>query len=180
MMGFSFTACKTKVRNNDNSTKTTLYQDSSIRSIKKAYKEMNVVKEIIFNSPNDTGSVIIQSSNIRFIIHYFNNKPQGILIQPNQEQDSLVSHFVRDNRGVFISISPKSNAISFVGYKYLRNDEGADISIGNGGNTEQFTTWGEYGSEGKTYDIKQVDAGKIKVYVIRDGEKTDSLLYLRK
>jgi hypothetical protein len=180
MIGFSFTACKTKVSNNDNSAKTTLYQDSSIRSVKKAYKEMDIEKEVIFNAPNDTGSVIIQSSNIRFIIHYINNKPQGILIQPNQEKDNLVSHFVRENKGVFVSIDPKTNAIGFVGYKYLRNSEGADISIGDDGNTEQFTTWRQYSSDGKTYDVTQADAGKIKVYVIKDGERADSLLYLRK
>lgn len=174
-------ACKTASDKKESCiTATTFFQDSAVRSIKMTCKEMNMEKEVIFNSPNDTSNVIIQTSNLRFLIHYFNNVPQGVLIQNNKAKDSLLSHYTKDNKGVYITMNPQSGAVNSIGYKYLRNDEGSDLLLDDKGNVEQLATWQQYSNNGRVYDITQMDEGQIKVYIYKDGEKVDSILYTKK
>ncbi|MBS1664167.1 MAG: hypothetical protein JST68_24190 [Bacteroidetes bacterium] len=176
---FCLTNCHDKVGKVDPHAKITLYQDSTIHSVKRKYDEMDIEKEVLFNSPNDTSNVIIQSSNVRFVIHYFNNKPQGILVQPNHDRDSSLSHFARENKGVFIVLDPDSKNVGLVGYKYLNKSEGADILLDSNGSVKHFTKWEQYNSSGSTYNMKDASNGRIKAYIIKDGEKVDSLLYFK-
>ena len=140
----------------------------------------NSYKEVSLNASGDTNFVVIQQSNLRFIVHYYNNKPQGVLLQDSKIADNLKPHFTEDKKGVFININPESGLINSVGYRYLKKDEGADIAIDELGNAQFFTSWLQYSNSGKSYDITQVDKGYIKIYTIKDGEKIDSSLYLKK
>ena len=150
------------------------------KSDNKSTLNTDCYKEVSLNPGGDTNFVTLHYSNIRFLIHYFKNKPQGILVQNDNQQDSLASHFANDNKGVFIAISPELGTINFMGYKYLKGDGGADIAIDSLGHAKSFTSWTQYGNNGRLYDMNQVNTGQINVYNIKDGEKVDSLMYLRK
>jgi hypothetical protein len=136
--------------------------------------------EVSLNPTGDTSSVTVHASNIKFVVRYFNNKPQNILVQDASSADSSTSHFVNDNRGIAINLDPQTRQINFVACKYIKAGRGADIFIDSAGMLEAFTAWEQYGNNGKRYDIKQSSEGKIKEYLFKDGEKVDSVLYQRK
>lgn len=174
-------ACECKARKEIDAQEKEFYSNSVLRSVKKTWADMDIAKEIIFNAPNDTSDVIVKSSNMRFVIHYYKNKPQGVLVQNILAKDSLLHHYVRDNKGVyFILSSIDPDAISAAGFKYLNGNAGVDISVDiKDGSMKNFTAWEQYKNDGKTYDVKELGKGVIKVYTLRDGEKIDSSVYLK-
>ena len=125
-------------------------------------------KRISLNAKGDTEFVTLQHSGIRLIMHYYNNKPQGILLQDDSLVDSLKSHYTKGYKGIFVNINPETGLINSVGYRYLHKDEGVDIAIDSSGKIDFFTNWEQYSNNGKSYSIKEDVKGEIIVYTISD------------
>lgn len=140
----------------------------------------SIDKKISLNAKGDTEFVLLQHSNIRLFVHYYQNKPKGFLLQDYGMSDSLKSHYAKSYKGVFVSINPESGRINSIGYRYLQKDEAGEMSVSDSGTIDSFTRWEQYNNNGKVYDVKQTDKGEIVVYTLRNGEKIDSSVYERK
>ena len=151
----------------------------SEKSIDTSGKQLSEIKPVVTLTPsNDTDKVSFSTSGQTFTIKYYKNKPQYMLIDNEAIGALTENHFVKDNKGAYLSFD--SNNLKAFGVKYLNGHNGVDaIMKPDGSQLNLLKLWTEYSNDGMQYDFSKISQGKVIAYQYKDGNIIDSFTLQR-